>query len=121
MLYEFLPRILQQEGNNYRVDRRWQPQNLIPDPYRRTLLKDAQGRFNLLSLAEDELRTLDRADLYIKILRRMRLDIRTAQFSWRVNDLEFLASVASFFTDYGTVLRHLKDDEARGRLKNESQ
>ena len=119
MDYKFLPKVLNQEGTQfYRIERRWQPKDLIPDPYRRNLLKDAQVRFNLLSKAEDELRTLDRSSEYIKALRRMRLDIKDAQFSWRVDDLKFLRAIARFFQDYGTVLHKLKIDEARGRLSN---
>lgn len=118
MLYELLPKVLEQEGSNfYQVGKKWQPKNLIPDPYRRNLLKDAQERFNTLSLAERELRTLSRAHLYVQTLRRMRLTIKRAQFSWRTDDLKFLAAVASFFEDYGSVLRFLKEDEARGSLK----
>lgn len=118
MQYTVLPQVLLQEGSRfYRVDRTWQPKDLIPDPYRRNLLKDAQERFNLLSSAEKEFRTLDRAHIYVKVLRRMRLTIKEAQFNWRSDDLKFLAAIASFFKDYGTVLRHLKDDDARGRLK----
>lgn len=119
MQYKLLPRILEQEGSQfYNVSQKWQPKSLIPDPYRRNLLKDAQGRFATISDAEAELRTLDRAHLYVKILRRMRLTVRTAQFAWRFDDLKFLESIATFFTDYGTVLRLLKFDSARGRLND---
>lgn len=119
MQYRLLPRILQQEGNQfYQTNRRWQPKNLIPDPYRRNLLRDAQARFEILSEAEDELRTLDRAPLYIQILRRLRLSVRLAQFAWGTDDLKFLESISSFFTDYGTVLRYLKFDEGQGRFEN---
>lgn len=117
MRYTLLPSILEQEGNQfYNVSQKWQPKNLIPDPYRRNLLKDAQQRFSALSEAEGELRTLDRAHLYVQVLRRMRFTVRTAQFAWKFDDLKFLESIASFFTDYGTVLRLLKFDRARGRL-----
>lgn len=122
MQYELLPKVLEQEGSHfYRIDRVWQPKDLIPDPYRRNLLKDAQERFKRVSLAEREFRTLDRAHVYIQILRRMRLTIKDAQFAWRMDDLKFLAAIASFFRDYGTVLRLLKYDEARGRLKNQEE
>jgi len=117
--YTLLPQILQLEGNQfYRNDKRWQPKSLIPDPYRRNLLKDAQARFETLSAAEDELRTLDRAALYVQILRRLRLSVRFAQFAWGTDDLKFLESITSFFTDYGTVLRYLKFDEGQGRFEN---
>lgn len=119
MQYKLLPKILRQEGGQfYRIDRKWQPKNLIPDPYRRNLLKDAQNRFEELDEAEREFRTLTRAPLYVQILRRMRLLIKDAQFSWRTDDLKFLEAISHFFTDYGIVLRALKDDDARGQLKN---
>lgn len=122
MQYVHLPKILDQEGSQWvRIDRTWRPKELIPDPYRRNLLKDAQGRYNQLALAEPEFKTLQRASAYIKILRRMRFDIRKAQFSWRADDLKFLTAIANFFQDYGTVLRYLKEDQARGRLSNEDE
>jgi hypothetical protein len=118
--YELLPKVLKQEGSDfYNTDKKWQPKDLIPDPYRRNLLKDAQGRFKDISQAEREFRTLERAPMYVQILRRMRLTIKDAQFAWRTDDLKFLAAIASFFSDYGTMLRFLKYDEARGRLKNQ--
>ena len=117
MEYRHLPRVLKQEGSHfYRIDRRWQPKDLIPDPYRRSLLKDAQKRYELLVKAEDEFQTLVRAGLYIGILKRMRLTIKDAQFAWRTDDLKFLKAIASIFKDYGTVLHTLKLDEARGRF-----
>lgn len=119
MQYRLLPAILEQEGGQfYNISQKWQPKNLIPDPYRRNLLKDAQSRFKALADAEGELRTLDRSHEYVQILRRMRLSTRVAQFAWKYDDLKFLASIASFFTDYGTVLRLLKIDSARGRLND---
>lgn len=112
-----LPTILREEGTSfYRVDHRWQPKGLIPDPYRRNLLKDAQNRLNRLEEAIDELQQLDRSPLYIKILSRMRVDIKRAQFAWRTDDLEFIRSIAKFFSDYGRVLQNLKIDQARGRI-----
>lgn len=120
MQYRLLPHILEHEGAQfYNVSQKWQPKGLIPDPYRRNLLKDAQRRFKVLTAAEDEFRTLERAHLYVQILRRMRFTIRDAQFSWRFDDLKFLTSIASFFNDYGAVLRQLRYDKARGRLEND--
>ena len=118
MQYTVLPTILEQEGPDfYRIERRWQPKNLIPDPYRRDLLKDAQERLDQLEDAETELQTLDRAPLYIGALKRMRLAVRQAQFAWRTDDLKFLQNIADFFSDYGTVLQNLKIDKARGRFE----
>lgn len=120
MQYPILRQLIEQEGTDfYRITYRWQPKDLIPDPYRRGLLKNAQERFNLLESAEDEFQTLDRAHVYIRLLRQMRLSVRKAQFAWRVDDLEFLNAVSEFFSDYGTVLHNLKIDQARGRLKDQ--
>jgi hypothetical protein len=120
--FVLLPKVLKQEGDQfYYIDRTWQPKGLIPDPYRRNLLKDVQGRYNTVAAAEDEFQALDRSYLYIKILRRMRLTIKVAQFAWRSDDLRFLEAVSSFFTDYGTMLRILKEDEARGLFSRKQQ
>jgi hypothetical protein len=120
--YRILPALLGLEGPDfYRIDRRWQPKDLIPDPYRRNLLKDAQERLNRLQEAEDELQTLERAPLYLRILKRMRLTVRRAQFAWRTDDLEFIKAVSEFFSDYGTVLQNLKIDQARGRFGEEPE
>lgn len=121
MPYTHLPKLIEREGPNfYRVERRWQPKDLIPDPYRRNLLKDAQSRYELLEKSEDELQTLIYPDRYIKILRSMRLTMRKAHFAWRSDDLEFLRNISDFFKGYGTILRLLKIEEARGRF-DESQ
>lgn len=118
MHYRILPELLGKEGPDfYRVDRRWQPKDLLVDPYRRNLLLDAQGRFNRLQEAEDEFQTLERAPLYLRILKRMRLTVRRAQFAWRTDDLAFIKAVSEFFSDYGTVLQNLKIDQARGRFE----
>lgn len=122
MQFVLLPQILDQLGGQfYRVDRTWQPKDLIPDPYRRGLLKNVQENYNQLTAAEDEFRALQRAHLYIQIIRRMRLTVKDAQFSWRTDDLKFLESIASFFTDYGILIRTLKEDEARGKLSSTKQ
>ena len=117
MTHSILPQILDRAGDQfYRVDHKWQPKDLIPDPYRRNLLKNAQARFNELSQGESEFRTLDRAHVYIKILRSMRIQIKDAQFAWRSDDLRFLTSISNFFRDYGLVMRFLKEDDNRGRV-----
>lgn len=117
MQYRFLPWILEQEGSDfYRIDNRWQPKDLIPDPYRRNLLKDAQERLNHLAEAEDELQTLDRSPLFIGLLKNLRLTVRRAQFSWRSDDLKFMRAIAEFYSNYGIVLRHLKIEQGRGRF-----
>jgi len=115
--YSILPGILEQEGNDfYRTNNRWQPKNLIPDPYRRNLLKNAQARFNRLEEASEELESLDRYPLYFKRLNRMRIQIKKAQFAWRTDDLLFLTAISDFFADYGIIIQNLKIDQARGRL-----
>lgn len=117
MSFSLLPQILKQEGPDfYRIEHRWKPKDLIPDPYRRTLLKDAQSRLQRLDGAEGELQSLDRAVLYLNLLKRMRLAVRQAQFAWRTDDLKFIRNLSEFFSDYGTVLQHLKIDQARGRF-----
>lgn len=118
MEYHILPKVLEQAGTDfYRIDRRWKPKDLLPAVISQNMLKDAQGRYNLLVQAEDELQTLDRAHFYLRILKRMRLTIRRAQFAWRADDLEFIKAIAEFFGDYGTALQALKIDQARGRLE----
>lgn len=118
MDYRILPQVLDQEGTDfYRIDHRWKPKELVPSIVSQGMLKDAQRRYNLLSQAEDELQTLERAPVYLRILKRMRFTIRRAQFAWRADDLEFIKAIAEFFGDYGTVLQYLKIDQARGRLE----
>lgn len=116
-MFSLLPAILEVEGTSfYRIDHRWQPKALIPDPYKRNLLKDAQGRLNRLEEAIDEFQQLDRSPLYIKLLDRMRRSVKGAQFAWRADDLALIQFIAKFFSDYGIVLQNLKIDQARGRL-----
>lgn len=64
---------------------------------------------------------LDRSVLYLNALRRMRVAMRQAQFSWGVDDLKFMQSLSDFFSDYGTVLQHLKIDQARGQFKDQPE
>jgi hypothetical protein len=73
-------------------------------------------RHRRLVVAEDEIRTLNRADKYIAKITRMRLWLRQAHFAWKANHLVFLDSVANFYTDYGAILWLLKTDQARGAL-----
>ncbi len=121
MRFVVLPTIIDREGPDfYRITRRWKPLDLIPDPYRRSLLKDAAARLGQLEGAEAELQSLDRAVIYIGALKRMRVSVRQAQFSWRSDDLKFLQNITAFFSDYGLVLQNLKIDKARGRFDNPS-
>ena len=122
MRYSILPELLGEEGPDfYRINRRWQPKDLLVDPYRRNLLLDAQARHSRIREAEDELQTLDRAPLYLRILKRMRLTLRRAQMSWRADDLVFIQAISEFFSDYGTILQNLKIDQARGKFEEPSK
>jgi len=117
MTIRILPWILEQEAGAFqRLDRKWRPQNLLPEPYRRSLLKDLQGRYERVFSALDEFASLDRGAIYVKLIHRMRLYVQKAKFSWRFDDLTFFQAVAGFYTDYGTLMRLLATDKARGRL-----
>jgi len=80
------------------------------------MLADMSQRYHHLDVAEDEIRTLNRADKYIQKIIRMRLWLRQAHYAWKANHLAFLEAVAGFYTDYGAVLWLLKNDQARGIL-----
>lgn len=117
-MYHVLPKILEQEGGSfYQIDRRWKPKDLIPSIISSNILKDAVEKLRVLQTAEGELQTLDRSSVYIRILKRMQLALRRAQFAWRADDLVLVKAIAEFYSDYGTVLQHLKIDQARGRLE----
>lgn len=60
--------------------------------------------------------TLDRGSLYVKYLTRMRFYVRQAHFTWKADQLVFIRAVAAFYSDYGAVLRLLKEDSQRGKL-----
>lgn len=112
-----LRRIVEQEGTAFQqIEHFWRPQNLLMSAQVRVLIHDIERRFERLSEAEGEFETLDRADKYIKLLRRMRLDVRAATFSWKANQLRFIQAVTQFYSDYGAVLRLLKQDQQRGIL-----
>lgn len=118
MPYLVLPQLISQEGDAfYRITHRWKPKGLIPDPYRRNLLKDAQAKFELLTEAEPEIGTLTYSDRYFKILRNMRLQLRKAHFAWRSDDLELLNQLGNFYSGYGIILRYLKLEQQRGRFE----
>lgn len=116
-----LRQIIEQEGSDFqRIDQRWRPRELLLLPQVRLLLRDIERRFDLLSEAEGELATLDRRDIYITKVRRMRLWVRQASFTWKSDHLQFIQAVALFYKDYGHVLRLLKFDALRGRLDQPS-
>lgn len=118
-MYRLLPWILEEEEGRFRrIDNKWRPLNLLVEPHRRDLLRDIQWRFKTLDSARDELASLDHGPQYIKRLIRMRFWVRRATFAWRRDDLALIKAIASFYVDYGYVLRMLKRDRDRGRLKN---
>ena len=60
--------------------------------------------------------TLDRGAKYIGYLTRMRYWFRQAKFNWKGDQLVFIRAVAGFYSDYGAIIRLLKEDSARGKL-----
>ena len=60
--------------------------------------------------------TLDRGSLYIKYLTKMRFSVRAAHYTWKGDQLKFIRAIAAFYSDYGAVLRLLKEDSQRGKL-----
>ena len=119
MVYRLLPWLLEQEqGQFQQINRVWRPVHLLPEPYRRQLLKDIQARYTRIFSALDEFKTMDRADVYVGLVHRMRLTVKAANFAWRYSDLAFFQAISNFYSDYGTVLRLLLTDKARGRLNS---
>lgn len=120
MEYKVLPWVLRQERDDIQViQKRWQPKDLLFLAQAKETLRDLDRRYSFLNTAQDELLTLDRGSLYIKLLSRMRLLLRQAHFTWRGDQLSFLRAVSRFYTDYGAVLRLLKEDSLRGKLPSE--
>lgn len=118
MAYHLVPWILEQEGDSFqKLDRHWRPQNLLFVRQSQTLLQDMQRRYRYLSEAQDELETLDRANVYVQLLTRMRIRLRQAGYVWKLDHLRFMQSVASFYSDYGAIMRLLKIEQSRGRFK----
>lgn len=117
MDYPILQWIIRQEAGQFQqVSNRWRPTDLLMVQQEKRFIQDMVQRHRRLVAAEDEIRTLNRADKYIAKITRMRLWLRQAHFAWRANHLVFLDSVANFYTDYGAVLWLLKTDQARGAL-----
>jgi len=99
------------------VDNIWRPKNLFFDIQTQELLKDMVRRHQQLVDAEDELKTLDRADMFIKNLRKLDWIVKRAHFVRRSNHLAFGMAVAEFYSIFGEILRYLQIDEARGKLQ----
>jgi hypothetical protein len=106
---------LEQEGPDYqRIENRWRPTQLLMLQQVRALLRDMSARYEHLSAAHEELQTLVRGDRYTKYLQRMRLWLRQASFKWKADQLAFLQAASGFYSDYGIVLRLLRNDRAVG-------
>lgn len=118
MEYLLLPWILRQEGDSFqKLERHWRPTNLLFVRQSQLLLKDMAKKYEHLSAAEDELATLERANVYIQCLRRMRIRLRQAGYVWKLDQLRFIQSVAGFYSDYGAIMRLIKIEQSRGRFK----
>jgi hypothetical protein len=120
--YSLLNWIIRQEAGQFQqVTNRWRPIDLLMVQQEKRFLVDMVTRHRRLVAAEDEIRSLNRADKYIQRIKRMRLWLRQAHYAWKANHLAFLEAVAGFYTDYGAILWLLKTDQARGALTPASQ
>lgn len=109
----------EETGTFQRIDNVWRPQDLFMDIQTQVLLKDMVRRYEALQASEVELKTLDRSELLLKRLRSLRLIVKRANFVRRANHLAFAQAVSEFYSAYGEVLRYLRIDQARGKLKPE--
>lgn len=117
MEYRLLPWILEQADDQFRsLDWKWRPDHLLPVSQVRHFLQDLVRRYTRLMAARDEISTLDRAHKYVGYLTRMRIYLRQANHAWKADHLTFIRAVAGFYSDYGAVLRLLKEDTVRGKL-----
>ena len=117
MDFQLLRQLIDREGDAFmQIENRWRPRDLLMSSQVRVLIHDLERRFERLSEAEEELDKLDRRDTYIKYLRRMRLDLRAATFTWKADQLRFVQVISQFYSDYGAILRLLKFDLLRGQL-----
>lgn len=92
------------------------PHDLVQLHQAKAFLADMAGRYITLHEARDELASLDRAPRYLKLVRRLRIWLRQANFFWKGDQLTFLRAVAGYYSDYGAVLRLLKQDHDRGKF-----
>lgn len=118
MQYHYIPWLLEQESDSefQSVHQRWRPRDLFLMRQVQLILKDMQSRQENLELARDEFQTLEFAAKYDKYIRRIRIWLRDANFSWKADQLRFLKSVAGFYSDYGAILRLLRIDQIRGKF-----
>jgi predicted DCC family thiol-disulfide oxidoreductase YuxK len=109
--------IIRQEAGEFQsTTYKWRPTDLLMVQQEKLTLRDMSRRYKHLTAAEDEIRTLNRADKYITKLTQMRLWLRKAHYSWKANHLAFFESAAGFYKAYGAILWLLKTDMARGAL-----
>ena len=97
------------------------PRDLVQLHQAKAFMVDMEWKFAELSDALVELSSLDRADRYVKLLRRMRIWFRQSNFFWRGDQLTFIRAVAGFYSDYGAILRLLKQDQERGKFKTPAE
>ena len=117
MHYRYLPWILQQEGTDFqRIEQRWKPVRLLYIQQTRALLHDIRERYEQFSASQSELQTLTKADLLVKLLTRMRMYVRQAGLFWKTDQLAFIKAVAGFYSDLGSIMRTLKNEQERGRF-----
>jgi hypothetical protein len=114
---ELLELLTEEVGSFQNIDNIWRPKNLFFDIQTQELLRDMVSRYQQLRSAEEELKTLDRADLFVKNLRKMDFIVKRAHFVRRSNHLAFGLAVAEFYSLFGEVLRFLRIDQARGKLQ----
>lgn len=120
MAFRLLPQLLDLEREQIRfVDKRWQPRGLLFTSQARAILDDLNRRYKTLSEAREEMLALPRGPKYVAYLTRMRFFLREAHFVWKGDQLRFIRASAGFYTDYGTVLRFLKEDSEQGDLVSE--
>jgi hypothetical protein len=113
--YRLLPGIVEQEGTHFQsFSELWRPTELLFIQQIRELLHDMQSRYDRLVEATGELETLTYAAKYIKVIQGMRLLLREANFQWKADQLRFLRAASQFYSGYGTVLRFLRFEQARG-------
>ena len=93
------------------------PYDLVHMHQAKMFLADMAKRYVALYAAQSELASLDRAPRYLKLVRRLRTWLRQANFFWKGDHLTFLRAVAGYYSDYGAVLRLLKQEKDRGKFK----
>jgi hypothetical protein len=101
----------------HRVDHQWRPKGIFYEIQTQVLMKDMIRRYTDMNKAQEELMTLERADVYTRLMTRLELVIRRAAFVRRSNHLAFAQDVADFYSFYGEVLRRLMIDKVRGKLQ----